>query len=100
MFRSQNRITTKLPIDGPDEYTGPPVTISQKLTNKQKRLILYHKLFRYLYGVGQQGVRVVLPTCCVLRIQNTYRDSNNPADIEENFFVADQCDPAEIEISC
>ena len=99
MFRSQNRLKTKLPTDGPLQYSGPPVTVSELCTNKQKRLVLYHKLFRFLYGYGQHGVRVVLPTCCVLRIQNTYRDANNPADIEENFFVSDQCSPDEAEIS-
>ena len=99
MIRSQNRLRTKLPSDERLQYSGPPVTVTDNCTNRQKRLVLYHKLFRFLYGVGQHGVRVVLPSCCVLRIQNTYKDANNPADIEENFFIADQRAPDITEIS-
>ena len=85
MFRSRNRLKTKLPTDGPGQYTGPSITEFQICTNHQKRLVLYHKLYRFLYGVGRKGVRVVLPSCCIMRIQNTWPDPAAPATIDESF---------------
>ena len=85
MIQSSFRIKGKLPTDGPAEYTGPSPTRFEDCTNKQKRLVLYHKLFRFLYGVGHAGVRIALPACCVLRIQNAYPDPLDPATFEEGF---------------
>ena len=85
MARSRERIKSKLTGDAVGEYSGPPVDTFDACTNVQKRLVCYHKLYRYLYGVGIAGVRVALPSCCVLRIQNEYRDLENPACHEESY---------------
>ena len=79
MNRSRNRVRTKLPTDGPGQYSGPPNTVFSECSMRQKRLVLYHKLYRFLYGIGRTGVRVVLPACCILRIQITYTDPEVPA---------------------
>ena len=83
MRRSRNRIRQKRPTDGPGEYTGDPVATWNLCNPKQKRLVCYHKLFQFLYGIGRRGVRIVLPSCCVLRIQTEHADVNYPADLEE-----------------
>ena len=85
MERSSERVRSKLQSDGPGEFTGPPVKSFIECNNKQKRLVCYHKLFRFLYGIGITGVRIELPPCCVLRIQNEYRDLRHPACAEEGF---------------
>ena len=85
MLRSIGRIKGKLPTDGPDEYSGPSPTLFNDCTNKQKGLGCYYKVFRFLYGVGHSGVRIALPACCVLRIQNAYADPEEPATFEEGF---------------
>ena len=85
MLHSKDRLKTKLSIDGPGQYSGPSVTTFAECSMVQKRLVLYHKLFRFLYGFGRRGVRVALPACCVLRIQNAYSDPAEPATIEEIF---------------
>lgn len=40
--------------------------------NAQKRIVLYHKTYRFLYGVGRHGIRVKLPSCIVNRIKITF----------------------------
>ena len=85
MRRSSDRVKTKLPSDGPGEFTGPAVKSFNACNSKQKRIVCYHKLFRFLYGIGITGVRIALPSCCVLRIQNEYRDPLHPACAEEGF---------------
>ena len=85
MNRSRNRLKTKVSTDGPGEYSGPPVTNFSDCSMKQKRLVLYHKLYRFLYGIGRTGVRIALPACCILRIQLTYSDPKIPATIDEGF---------------
>ena len=85
MRHSKDRQKTKLDTDGPGQYTGPPVTSSYECSMAQKRLVLYHKLFRFLYGFGRKGVRIALPACCVLRIRNSYSDPAAPATMEESF---------------
>ena len=85
MHRSRNRLKTKLPIDGPGEYSGPPVTSFSDCSMVQKRLVLYHNLYGFLYGPGRTGVRLALPACCILRIQLTYSDPKIPATIDEGF---------------
>ena len=87
MTRASNRVLTKLPSDEPGEYIGPPVVCFEECSNAQKRLVLYYKLFRFLYGIGLRGVRITLPSCCVLRIQAEYPDDNEPASIEEHYFM-------------
>jgi len=84
--RSKNRVRTKIETDGPDEYSGPPVQSPSNLNAKQSRLVLYHKLFRYLYGEGRRGVRVILPSCCVTVIQQNFSDNQYPASAEESTF--------------
>jgi len=74
MSRSKNRVKTKLPSDGPSEYNGPPVKTFDECNSIQKRLVIYHKLYQWLYGLGRKGVRIPLPSCCVLRIQCAYSD--------------------------
>ena len=88
MIRSSSRIRSKLPSDGIGEYSGASIETFEECTNKQKRLVCYHKLYRFLYGVGRYGVRVALPSCCVLRIQNQFPDPEDPADIDEGFIEA------------
>ena len=39
---------------------------------------------RFLYGVGIAGVRIPLPSCCVLRIQTAYPYALDPPN-EEGF---------------
>ena len=85
MIRSCWRVKSKLSTDGVGEFNGPPVEEFEDCSNVQKRLICYHKLFRFLYGIGRVGVRVPLPSCCVLRIQNQYPDPIHPATIDEAF---------------
>ena len=88
MERSSARIRTRLQTDGPGEYSGPPPTTFEECSNIQKRLICYYKIFRFLYGVGHAGVRIALPSCCVLRIQNCYPDPQHPPTFEEGFIDA------------
>ena len=86
MVRSRNRIRTKAEDDSDDEYTGPPVTSIANLTQKQCRIVLYHQLFRFLNDIGRRGVRVVLPSCCVTLIQQSYSDPQEPASADESVF--------------
>ena len=60
-------------VTNPDLWyqTGPPASVAV-MTNRQKRALCYRKLFRLLYGVGQQGNKVPLPSCCRVPINNTY----------------------------
>ena len=87
VIRSANRVKTKLPQDKKYEYTGESVTDFVNCSNRQKRLVLYHKLFYFLYGVGRKGVRIVLLSCCVSRIQYEFPDPAEPANIEESCFI-------------
>ena len=41
--------------------------------DRQKRLVLYHKVFRLLYKIGKKGVRVRLPSCVVRRIKRRWK---------------------------
>jgi len=41
--------------------------------DRQKRLVLYHKVFRLLYKIGKRGVRVRLPSCIVGRIKRRWK---------------------------
>ena len=91
MRRSSYRVRTKLECDAPGEFTGPAVKSLEACNSKQKRLVCYHKLFRFLYGIGISRVTIALPSCCVLRIQNEYRDPLHPA-CEEEGFVDDSFD--------
>ena len=85
MERSRNRVKSKLSTDGLGEFNGPPIETFENCSNAQKRLVCYYKLYRFLYGIGRLGVRVALPSCCVLRIQNQYPDEVEPAMIDEGF---------------
>ena len=85
MVRSANRVKTKLPHDKNGEYTRDSITDSENCSSRQKRLVLYHKLYHFLYGIGRKSVRIVLPSCCVLRIQTEFPDPVEPAFIEESF---------------
>ena len=85
MRRSKNRLKTKLPGDGPGKYSGHSVAPFAECSMAQKMLVLYHKLFRFLYRYGRKGVRIALPACCVLRIQNSYSDPIEAATMEESF---------------
>ena len=88
MARSSNRLKTKPINQDTGEYCGPSVDNFESCTNVQKRIVCYHKLYRFLYGVGITGVRVALPACCVLRIQNQYPDPLNPACRDESYIEA------------
>ena len=55
-----------------------------QLTNRQKRLVLYLKLFRFLYGIGRSGVRIPLPRCLVARIRRLYHDEGEDFDEESD----------------
>ena len=46
----------------------------------QKRLVLYHKLFRHLYNEGRSGIRVDLPNCCKTKIQIQYKRDVDPEE--------------------
>ena len=85
MERSRNRVKSKLATDRLGEFNGPPIEKFENCSSAQKRLVCYYKLYRFLYGNGRLGVRVALPSCCVLRIQNEYPDVEEPATIDEGF---------------
>ena len=51
--------------------TAPPASVAA-MTNPQKRMVCYRKLFRLLFGIGQVGYQVVLPSCCRAPINNLY----------------------------
>ena len=85
MIRSSSRLKSKLPTDGVGEFNGPAPKTFDDCSNVQKRLVCYHNIFRFLYGVGIAGVRIPLPSCCVLRIQTEYPDALNPPNEEEGF---------------
>ena len=51
--------------------TASPASVPV-MTNPQKRLLCYRKLFRLLVGIGQQGHQVALPSCCRAPITNLY----------------------------
>jgi hypothetical protein len=51
--------------------TPPPASVAV-MTNLQKRLVCYRKLFRLLTGIGRQGHWSVLPSCCRAPIGNAY----------------------------
>ena len=88
MMMSKDRVKTKLKSDGPGEYNGPSVEKFDRCSKRQKRIVCYYKLFRFLYGYGLHGVRITLPSCCVLRIQTEYPGDNiEPADIEEHHII-------------
>jgi len=43
-------------------------------TGRQKRVAMYLKIFRNIYGIGKNGVRVDLPACIVARVRRTWPD--------------------------
>ena len=104
MKRSAKRVRIQLQTDAKGEYSGDAVSTFEDCNNRQKRLVLYHKLYFFLYGVGRTGIRIPLPSCCVLRIQNEYRDQDNPATAEEGI-IEDTVEtglvaiPVDIEVS-
>ena len=85
MIRSRSRLKSKLPRDGVGEFNGPAPKTFEECNNVQKRLVCYHNLYRFFYGIGISGVRIALPSCCVLRVQNEYSDPLNPPTEEEGF---------------
>ena len=44
------------------------------MTNKQKRIVIYHKIYRFLYPKVRGGKRVVLPSCVVAKVRTAYPD--------------------------
>ena len=64
MSRSASRVI--------DFETGKPVREWEAANNVQKRIVLYHKTFHHLYGIGQRGIRVQLPSCLVTRIKRKW----------------------------
>ena len=82
MKRSSSRII--------DPATKKPVKEWCKATDTQKRLVIYHKTFFHLYGVGQRGIRVKLPSCIVTRIKRKYKNANeteNEGEIDPSEFT-------------
>jgi hypothetical protein len=51
--------------------TAPPVSVLV-MTNPQKRIVCYRKLFRLRIGIGTQGHKVALPSCCRSAINTAY----------------------------
>merc|ERR1711964_216502 len=64
MKRSASRIL--------DPQTKKPVKEWRNCNNIQKKLVIYHKTFHHLHGVGKRGIRVVLPSCLVTRIKRKF----------------------------
>jgi hypothetical protein len=50
---------------------GLPASVSV-MTNAQKRLLSYRKLFRLLFGIGRAKSKVKLPSCCRAHIVAKY----------------------------
>ena len=51
--------------------TAPPASVAV-MTNQQKRMVCYRKLFRLRLGIEVRGQKVGLPSCCRARINNQY----------------------------
>ena len=51
--------------------TAPPASVAV-MTNKQKRMVCYRKLFRLRRGIGRQGQKEAQPSCCRVPIDNQY----------------------------
>ena len=51
--------------------TPPPASVAV-MTNRQKRMVCYRKLFRLRVGIGRQGHKVPQPSCCRAPIDNQY----------------------------
>ena len=75
-----------------------------RIATTGKRDLFFTTNCIFLYGVGRTGIRIPLPSCCVLRIQNEYRDQDNPATAEEGI-IEDTVEtglvaiPVDIEVS-
>ena len=51
--------------------SGLPASV-EVMTNTQKRILSYRKLFRFLVGCGKVNEKVKLPSCCRARIVSAY----------------------------
>ena len=69
--KNGERKTNELP---PSDFNSP------KMTNRKKRLVVYHKIYRFLYPKQKGGKRVVLPSCCVGKVRATYPDDHYEQD--------------------
>ena len=54
--------------------TGAPDSLDN-CNPAQKRLICYKKIFMMVYGIGQTGVKVQMPSCIRRLVDSTYPDA-------------------------
>lgn len=54
-----------------EAYGEAPRTL-EHATDPQKRIVMYLKVFRNVYGLGQRGIRIDLPLCVVARIRRHF----------------------------
>jgi hypothetical protein len=55
------------------------------LTNRQKRVVAYLKVYRHMYGVGQYRVRKDLPACVCLGIRVWWPDDQDDVGFRGRF---------------
>ena len=51
-------------------------------TGRQKRLVSYYKVFRYIFGKGTHGVRRKLPACVCNVVQRWYPDDKHDEEYQ------------------
>ena len=51
--------------------TAPPTNVAA-MTNPEKRMLCYRKLFRVLHGIGRLHQQLILPSCCRAPIDRLY----------------------------
>ena len=62
------------------------------LTNRQKRLTAYYKVFKYIYTKGRYKVVLPLPTCVCLRIRKWWPDDDDDHKMRGEEGVDDAAD--------
>jgi len=81
MVISKDRIR-KLDKNGKKMYNVDPPTdfLSELMNNRKKRIVVYHKVYRWLYPKVKSGPRVILPSCVVGKVRTTYPDEQYEED--------------------
>ena len=72
------------PLNVPVLNTSAPLTkyAVRNCTGRQKRLVSYYKVFRYIFGKGTHGVRRKLPACVCNVVQRWYPDDKHDEEYQ------------------